>query len=174
MNCPFCCKEVASVEQSIEWDWYPDFWAGEVNYQGPVCPECCRTYLEMDQNGERVLKSGCAVPAGAEPMSEVEVRSRIAFRQKFSLGDVVATPEALRVIEDSGQTPDFFLDRHVQGDWGSVDADDRRANDEALTSGDRILSAYRTLKNVKIWIITEGVGDDDQRAATTILRPEEY
>ncbi len=174
MNCPFCQREVASVEQAIEWDWYPDFWAGEVNYQGPICPECCSTYLETDENGERVLKAGCAVPAGAEPLSEVEVRSRIEFRQKFSLGQVVATPDALRAIEDSGQTPEFFLDRHVQGDWGEVDAFDSRANDEALTSGDRILSAYRTLKNVKIWIITEGVGDDDEREATTILRPDQY
>ena len=104
-------------------------------------------------------------------MSEVEVRSRIAFRQKFSLGQVVATPAALKAIEDAGQTPDFFLDRHVQGDWGEVDAFDSRVNDEALANGDRILSAYRTLKGVKLWIVTEGVGDDDQRESTTILFP---
>ena len=96
------------------------------------------------------------------------------FRQKFPLGDVVATPDALRAIEEAGQTPDFFLDMHVQGNWGEVDAFDSRANDEALTSGDRILSAFRTLKNVKLWVITEGEGDDGKREATTILRPSEY
>ena len=174
MNCPFCQREVASVEQAIEWDWFPDFWAGEVNYQGPVCPDCVLQFLDMDQNGERVLKPGCAVPAGAVPMSEVEIRSRIAFRQKFSLGQIVATPDALKAIEDAGQTPDFFLDRHVQGDWGEVGTGDGRANDQALVDGGRILSVYRTLKNVRIWIITEGVGDDDQREATTILLPEQY
>jgi hypothetical protein len=174
MNCPFCCKEVASVEQAIEWDWYPDFWAGDVNYQGPVCPECCCQYLDMDENGERVLKPGCAVPAGAVPMSEVEVRSRIVFRQKFSLGQILSTPEALRVIEDSGQSPDFFLDMHVQGNWGEVDSFGSRANDEALTSGDRILSAYRTLKGIKIWVLTEGEDGNGKREVTTILRPEEY
>ena len=174
MNCPFCLKEVATVEQAIEWDWYPDFSAGEVNYQGPVCPDCCSEFLEMDQNGERVLKSACAVPAGAEPISEFQIRSRIAFRQKFSLGKIVATPEALKAIEDAGQSPDFFLDRHVQGNWGELSDGDRRANDEALANGDRILSAYRTLKGVKIWVITEGTDDDGKRQSTTILRPEEY
>ena len=88
--------------------------------------------------------------------------------------EVVATPEALRIIEEAGQSPDFFLDMHVQGNWGDVDSFDSRANDEALTSGDRILSVYRTLKNVKIWIITEAEGDNGQREATTILRPEQY
>ena len=107
-------------------------------------------------------------------MSEVEIRSRIEFRQKFPLGHIVATPDALKAIEDAGQTPDFFLDRHVQGDWGEVDDGDSRANDQALVDGSRILSAYRTLKNVRIWIITEAEGDNGKREATTILMPEQY
>ena len=91
---------------------------------------------------------------------------------KFPLGQIVATPAALKAVEDAGQTPDFFLDRHVQGDWG--DAGDWRANDQALVDGSRILSAYRTLKNVKIWIITEATDDDGHREATTLLLPEQY
>ena len=104
-------------------------------------------------------------------MSEVEVRSRIAFRQKFSLGQIVATPDALKAIEDAGQTPDFFLDPPCTGRLGPrpLCPGDSRANDEALTSGDRILSAYRTLKNVKIWVLTEGEDGDGKREATTIL-----
>ena len=51
MKCPFCDKEIDSVEQAIELDWHPDFWAGEENYQGPVCPECCSTYLVTDEDG---------------------------------------------------------------------------------------------------------------------------
>jgi hypothetical protein len=42
-------------------------------------------------------------------------------------------------------------------------------NDEALAYGDRILSAYRTLRGMKLWIITEA-----DRSLTTILLPEEY
>jgi hypothetical protein len=87
---------------------------------------------------------------------------------------IVATPEALKAIEDAAQTPDFFVDKHSQGDWGEVDSFDSRANDEALVSGDRILSAYRTLRGVRIWIITEAVGEGGKREATIILLPEQY
>ena len=93
---------------------------------------------------------------------------------KFQLGQVVATPAALKALEEAGQEPSFFLDKHVAGDWGEVDDGDKRANEEALVNGDRLLSAYRTLKNVRLWIITEAVDDQGQRAATTILLPEEY
>ena len=89
--------------------------------------------------------------------------------QKFPLGQTVATPGALEALEASGQTPDFFLDKHVQGDWGTVDDEDKRANDQALIDGERIVSAYKTLLGEKIWVITEA-----DRSSTTILLPEEY
>ena len=38
-----------------------------------------------------------------------------------------------------------------------------------VRNGFRILSAYRTLNNVKLWLITEA---DD--LCTTLLRPHEY
>lgn len=93
---------------------------------------------------------------------------------KFCLGQVVATPGALEALEQSGQTPAFFLDKHRSGDWGEVNDEDKTLNDQALVDGSRILSAYRTLKGVKIWIITEAIGDDDQRASTCMLLPDEY
>jgi hypothetical protein len=88
---------------------------------------------------------------------------------KFKLGQIVATPAALEAIEEAGQTPDFFLDKHVQGDWGQVCAEDKRLNDAALLDEGRILSAYKTLLGVKIWIITEA-----DRSSTCILLPDEY
>ena len=93
---------------------------------------------------------------------------------KFQLGQVVATPAALKAIEDAGQDPGFFLDKHAAGDWGEVDAGDKRANEDALVSGDRLLSAYLTLKNVRLWIITEAEDDQGNRAATTLVLPEQY
>ena len=93
---------------------------------------------------------------------------------KFPLGHIVATPGALKAIQDAGQTPDFVLDKHVQGDWGEVCSEDKRLNDEALVNGERLLSAYRTLKNERIWIITEAADDNGQRVTTTILLPDEY
>ena len=93
---------------------------------------------------------------------------------KFSLGQVVATPGALEALADAGQTPEFFLEMHVAGNWGDVDIEDKNANDHALVDGGRLLSAYRTLRNVRIWIITEAVDDNGKRIATTLLKPSEY
>ena len=93
---------------------------------------------------------------------------------KFPLGQIVGTPAALEVIADAGQTPDFFLDKHSQGDWGEVCNVDKAANDAALVDGGRLLSAYRTLRNVRIWIITEAEDDDGKRSSSCLLKPEEY
>jgi hypothetical protein len=92
-----------------------------------------------------------------------------SIRPKFPVGRVLATPGALEALADAGQTPDFFLDRHVVGDWGEVDSDDWQANERALGAGLRLLSAYRTLRNERLWIITEA-----DRSATTLLLPQEY
>jgi hypothetical protein len=93
---------------------------------------------------------------------------------KFNLGQVVATPAALKALEEAGQSPSFFLDRHIQGDWGTVNDEDKQLNDQALVDGGRLLSAYKTLKGERLWIITEAADDSGNRAATTILRPDEY
>jgi hypothetical protein len=90
-------------------------------------------------------------------------------KPKFNLGQLVATPGALRALEEAGQSPGYFLDRHVAGDWGEVDAEDWRANEEALVHGERLLSAYKTLRGVKLWVITEA-----DRSSTCTLLPSEY
>jgi len=87
----------------------------------------------------------------------------------FPLGRIVATPFALKKIEDAAQTPAEFLDRHSKGDWGEVDAGDWVLNDQALEDGSRILSVYRTAKKERIWIITEA-----DRSSTCLLLPSEY
>ena len=93
---------------------------------------------------------------------------------KFELGQIVATPGALEALRQAGQQPSEFLDRHAQRDWGDLDQDDRRLNDEALSDGSRILSAYTTKKGGRIWIITEAVGDGGKRASSCLLLPEDY
>lgn len=97
-----------------------------------------------------------------------------ASQPKFPFGQVLATPGALEALESSGQSPTEFLAKHVRGDWGIVDADDKAANDQSLIDGSRILSAYLTSKGEKLWIITEACDDRGHRAATTILLPDEY
>jgi hypothetical protein len=97
-------------------------------------------------------------------MSEVRV-----FPVQFSPGRTLITPGAREAIAASGQSPSEFLDRHVRGDWGDLEDEDRRQNDFSLENGYRILSAYHTRGGVKIWIITEA-----NRSVTTILLPGEY
>ena len=92
----------------------------------------------------------------------------------FSLGSILATPGALRAIEESGQSPADFLSRHAQGDWGCVSAGDGRLNDVAISSGSRILSAYDTRDGVRLWIITEAENAAGHRESTTILLPQDY
>ena len=95
-------------------------------------------------------------------------------RLGFHLGRTIATPAALKAIQQAGQSPAEFLDRHVRGDWGDLCADDRALNDEATQNGSRILSAYITRAGEKIWIITEATDDRGQRPVTTILLPDDY
>ena len=98
----------------------------------------------------------------------------IAIPKQLTLGQIVATPAALEAIEASGQSPADFLRRHANRDWGDLGDEDKRLNDEAIQDGSRILSAYHTSDGAKLWIITEAEDDSGQRAATTILLPEEY
>ena len=88
-------------------------------------------------------------------------------RQLFPSGMLVATPAVL----DAVPRPELLaaFQRHMRGDWGEVCAIDRRANDQAVRKGDRLLSVYRSEDDIKFWIITEA-----DRSATTILLPEDY
>ena len=88
---------------------------------------------------------------------------------RFTLGKIVATPGCLATLEEAGQSPAEFLRRHVSGDWGELDTEDKQANEDALLHGERLLSAYRTNKGEKIWVITEA-----DRSVTTLLLPDEY
>ena len=88
---------------------------------------------------------------------------------RFNLGQTVATRGAIDALEVAGQSPSELLQRHLLGDWGDVDSQDRQANEDALIHGERLLSAYRTKTGTKIWVITEA-----DRSSTTLLLPEDY
>jgi hypothetical protein len=88
----------------------------------------------------------------------------------FPLGQVVATPGALDALETEGIQPAVLIERHETGDWGDLERDDRKVNDDAVKTGGRLLSAYTLPQTqTKIWIITES-----DRSATTLLLPSEY
>jgi hypothetical protein len=89
----------------------------------------------------------------------------------FPLGQVVITPTALAAISTSAIVTALY--RHHRRDWGDVDAEDRKSNDEAAAAtGDeagRVLSVYHDGPTKAFWIITEW-----DRSVTTVLLPEEY
>src|SRR5438270_9501748 len=94
--------------------------------------------------------------------------------KKFTLGRIVATPGALHALHEAGQSADEFLSRHVVGDWGDLDDEDKSLNNAALLDGSRILSVYQTRMGERIWVITEAVNEDGLRYCTTLLLPENY
>jgi hypothetical protein len=91
----------------------------------------------------------------------------LPIQSKFQLGQVVITRNALDTLKANDvQTA---LQRHASGDWGDLEAEDRQANEMALRSGGRLLSAYQDGNGVRFWIITE-----HDRSVTTALLPEDY
>lgn len=103
----------------------------------------------------------------------------IAVNQpRFSLGQVVATPQAMATVERLGKSLLEFIERHVRGDWGDLSEDDKQANEDALVDGSRILSSYILEGEgddaVKLWIITEAEDESGDRMATTALLADEY
>ena len=101
-------------------------------------------------------------PATAPP--DVQVK-----QPYFTLGHVVMTPGVAALGIDV--LP--YLNRHAHKDWTELDGHDRRANEQAVKNGGRILSAYDVLladgETERIWVITEA-----DRSATTFLLPSEY
>lgn len=95
--------------------------------------------------------------------------------KKFELGRTVVTRGVHEEMERNHSFKMFVqicLGRHLSGDWGDLDPEDAKLNDDALASGeDRIFSVYKRegILDGKIWIITEW-----DRSATTILFPSEY
>jgi hypothetical protein len=87
--------------------------------------------------------------------------------ESFPLGRVVVTANANNIlaVEDIRAA----LDRHKLCDWGEVSEPDRRANDNAIKCGDRVLSEYTGIGGDKFWIITEA-----DRSYTTVLMPDDY
>lgn len=96
-------------------------------------------------------------------MSDQEVKA------KFNPGEIVMTRGIQAILPKIDLIP--LLRRHVSGDWGDCGEEDAAASDEALITGTRLLSVYKTTASPegKIWVITEA-----DRSATTFLLPSEY
>ena len=87
----------------------------------------------------------------------------------FPSGRLVATPAALALLEQTNKLPVEFLSRHLRGDWGDLDEEDKTENELSLKYGLRLLSSYQVSESEKLWVITEA-----DRSVTTLLLPAEY
>jgi len=62
-----------------------------------------------------------------------------------------------------------LIARHVSGDWGEIDEEDKRENQLSVERGFRILSAYNNTSDIRVRVITEA-----DRSCTTALLLEDY
>ena len=81
---------------------------------------------------------------------------------------LVATPGALALLEQTNKVPVEFLSRHLRGDWGDLDEEDKTENELSLKYGLRLLSSYQVSESEKLWVITEA------DRSVTMLLPAEY
>lgn len=87
----------------------------------------------------------------------------------FPPGRVVATPGAVDALAVAGVSVWAIVSRHITGDYGDLDAEDRRANQAAVRDGDRIVSSYNLPTGEVVWVVTEA-----DRSSTCCLLPSEY
>jgi len=88
----------------------------------------------------------------------------------FKLGWLVATPGALRAIEENNVDTWSLLQRHVNGEWGCISEADKLENRRCVEKGCRVMSSYPlNERGDKLWVITEA-----DRSSTCLLLPEEY
>ena len=123
--------------------------------------------------------------AAAAPTTPTIIYSNTA---RFPLGQIVATPGALQLLQETGFSAAALLARHLQNDWGDLCKDDAALNAMALADGSRIMSVYRLVDAEKlkatprskradlptVWVITDGTNEDGKREYTTLLLPGDY
>jgi hypothetical protein len=88
---------------------------------------------------------------------------------RVDIGHPVITVAAKAALEAAGISPVLLLARHVRGDWGDLEPEDRLQNELGLLLGKRLLSSYVLPGQEKVWIITEA-----DRSVTTVMLPSDY
>ena len=102
---------------------------------------------------------------------------------RFPLGQIVATPGALELLQETGFSAAALISRHVHGDWGDLCEEDRTENEFSVTRRLRILSCYRlvdaerlaaTPREMRSSLPTLLVITEADRSVTTLLLPSAY
>jgi hypothetical protein len=101
--------------------------------------------------------------------SNLNATATVETMRRFQLGRTFLTPGAIEALTDAGQLPQEFISRHARLEQGELCDEDHKENLFSVDKSLRIFSAYKTVRDVKLWVITEA-----DRSATTILLPSEY
>lgn len=94
---------------------------------------------------------------------------------RVQLGRLLVTSGVDHWLRENPEMRSFVrrsIARHQRGDWGNLDAHDRRVNDRAVKTGGRLLSSYEAPDGTTIWVITDRYPRG--QAVTTVLFPSEY
>jgi hypothetical protein len=86
---------------------------------------------------------------------------------KFPPGQVVISANASRKLTTEDVTT--ALQRHLRADWGDLASSDPVENERCLLHACHLLSAYRSAKGERFWIITL-----PDRSQTQVLLPEDF
>ncbi len=140
-----------------------------------VCQHADGTYSVLFYKGEKEVDRISHHPKrGLEPTwwehTGCAIQMPIIVRN-FNPGQILTTRGAAGTFY--GSEIRHAVNRHLGLDWGDICKSDKKLNDEALTDGSRIMSAY-TYRGRRVYIITEAVGMDGKRECTTVLLPDEY
>ena len=112
----------------------------------------------------------------AQTMPPVTIITNAAA--KFQLGQCVATPGALALLEKTGFSAVFLINRHLHGDWGDVCKEDAELNEMVyrLVSAEKLKATPRSKRTElkSVWVITDAADDDGIRRCSTVLLPEDY
>jgi hypothetical protein len=104
-----------------------------------------------------------------EPFQRLHFRVQGTGAHSAIPGDNQACRIPLRELAQADESSLAYLRRHLAGDSGDLDAEDRQENEMSLANGLRLLSPYALQNGTRLLIATEA-----DRSATTLLLPEEY
>jgi hypothetical protein len=86
---------------------------------------------------------------------------------KFPHGEVVISANAARKL--TTEDVDKALQRHLRADWSDLASSDPVENERCLLHACHLLSAYRSAKGERFWVITL-----PDRSQTQLLLPEDF
>lgn len=105
-------------------------------------------------------------------MNTTNTTETTVAKRAFDLGRCHITRGARHAFDDVEAYA--MIARHACNDWGDLCEADKRANQQALDDGSRIVSKYKWKDGRVALVITEAEDEDGLRSYTTILLPEEY